>query len=82
MRKWGRTLALIAGWGTIAMDIAGIAITVITAISAGTDNLGQTQKAPYVAGIIGSIIFSLILMVYPIVMVLVLSKRDTKQLFK
>ncbi len=81
MRKWGRTLALIAGWWTIAMDIAGIAATIIPAISAGTDNLGQIPKAPYVAGIIGSVIFSLILMIYPIVMVLVLSKRDTKQLF-
>ena len=82
MRKWGRTLALIAGWWTIAMDIAGIAATIIPAISAGTDNLGQIPKAPYVAWIIGLVIFSLILMIYPIVMILVLSKRDTKQLFR
>ncbi len=82
MRKWGRKLALIAGWGAIALDIARIAITLINAISAGTDNLGQPQKAMYMAVIIGSVIFYLILMVYPIVMVMVLSKRDTKQLFR
>ncbi|MBI1785757.1 hypothetical protein HYR69_11490 [Candidatus Sumerlaeota bacterium] len=79
-RHWARIVAMIAGSGQIIMSLLSVAGTIIW--SSNMENLSQETQFAMQVGTSGAMFIAVLGMIYPLVLVVLLSRRSTREVYE